>query len=251
MKQHGLGIVRVAMMLVGIMLVGSVGSVQAQAQPAATGPAVRSVTVSGTGRVSAQPDVATITIGVQTDAAQASAALTQNSEQMQALIKTLEEGGVDKKDIQTQAIQLYTPDQQAVEPMPAETRGVTQTVGGGYRAINLVEVRVRDLSKVGALIDQAVQAGGNQIQGIRFELSDPQAALDQARQAAWEDAQHRAEQWAELTGAKLGEVLTINEYQSAIPYAADSSLMRGAASVPVEPGTQTIQVDVQVSWQLE
>jgi uncharacterized protein YggE len=96
-----------------------------------------------------------------------------------------------------------------------------------------------------------VQAGGNQIQGIRFELSDPQAALDQARQAAWEDARHRGEQWAKLTGATLGDVLTINEFQSAIPFAADSSLVRSAVSVPVEPGTQTIQVDVQVSWRLE
>jgi uncharacterized protein YggE len=237
-------------------------AVHAQTVPPAAEPP-RSVTVSGTGRVSSEPDVAVITIGVETNAEDAGTALAQNNEQMQALIETLQAAGVAEEDIQTQSIQLYSPDQTFGPPPPPqpeesgerapETEETEPAMAAGYRAINLVEVRVRNLAQVGELINQAVQAGGNQIQGIRFELSDPQAALEQARQEAWEEALQKAEQWAELTGDELGEVLTINEYQSAIPYAAESALARGGdiAAVPVEPGTQIVQLDVQVSWRLE
>jgi uncharacterized protein YggE len=202
--------------------------------------------------------VAVITIGVETNAEDAGAVLAQNNEQMQALIDTLEGAGIAAEDIQTHSIQLYSPDAQtfgtqgATQEAPPDTASGERGPATGYRAVNLVEARVRDLAQVGAVIGQAVQAGANQIYGIRFELSDPQAALDQARQEAWDEALHKAEQWAELTGAALGEVLTINEYQSPIPYAAESALARGApADVPVEPGTQTIQLEVQVSWRLE
>jgi uncharacterized protein YggE len=252
MKLHVLGVLLLVVAVLSGITTLPANNAQAQAQPPAASEPPRSVTVSGAGRVSVQPDVAVVNIGVETTAEEASAALAQNNEQMQALLDTLQSAGVASEDIQTQTVQLYSPNMEPMQPPPAETRGAEQPQSAGYRALNLVEVRVRDLTQVGNLIDQAVQAGGNQIHGIRFELSDPQAALDQARQEAWNEARHKAEQWAELTGAALGEVLTINEYQSAIPYAAESTLVRGAAAdVPIEPGAQTVQVDVQVSWRLE
>jgi uncharacterized protein len=240
----------VALLLSACLLV-PVGHTYAQAQPPAAAPLPRSLTVSGSGAVNVQPDVAVITIGVETTAEEASTALAQNNEQMQALLEALQSAGVAEEDIQTQTVQLYSPQMEPTPP-PTATNNTQQPPSSGYRAINLVEARIRDLSQVGDLVDQAVQAGSNQIRGIRFEVSDPEAALDQARQEAWNEALHKAEQWTELSGATLGEVLTINEYQSVVPYAAESAFAADtAAGVPVEPGTQTIQVDAQISWRLE
>lgn len=252
MRQKVLSIRLIAAALLSLAVSAPAYTAQAQAQPPAAAEPPRSITVSGSGQVSVQPDLAVITIGVETNADEAGAALTQNSEQMQALLTTLEEAGVPSEDIQTQALQLFSPDQQPPQPAPAAESAPADAQSASYRAVNLVEVTVRDLSQVGELIDQAVQAGGNQIQGIRFDISDPQAALDQARQAAWNDVRHKAEQWAELTGATLGDVLTINEFQSNIPFAAEAAFAPSAGmAVPVQPGTQRVMVDVQISWRLD
>ncbi|MEZ4727217.1 MAG: SIMPL domain-containing protein [Caldilineaceae bacterium] len=230
------------------------GIVLAQAQPPVTDEeAPRSINVSGTGSINAQPDTAVVSLGVETQAEEAGAALTQNNEQMQALLDTLSEAGIAEEDIQTQTVRLQPQYAQAEPTAPqAGTRAVIPEIIG-YVATNTVEVRVRELSTVGELLDAAVQAGGNQIQGIRFELSNPTDALDQARQAAWQDALHKAEQLATLADATLGAVLTISEFsQTPIPLAQDTAVLRGAAeaAVPVQPGTQQIQVNVQVTWRL-
>lgn len=213
----------------------------------------RTVNVSGTGVVNAQPDLAVVTLGVETQAEAAAAALAQNSEQVQALLDTLTAAGVAEEDIQTQTVRLQP--QYAQPPDPNQPQASDQPTTPeiiGYVATNTVEARVRDLNSVGEVLDAAVQAGANQIQGIRFDLSDPTAVLDQAREAAWQDARRKAEQLAALADAALGPVLTISEFsQTPIPLAQDVTALRAAeAAVPVQPGTQQVQVNVQVTWQL-
>jgi uncharacterized protein YggE len=101
------------------------------------------------------------------------------------------------------------------------------------------------------LLDTAVQAGGNTIQGIQFEISNPGQVLDQARQAAVEDAQHKAEQLTSLLDTQLGEVLTIDETsQIPLPIIKETAAMDQMATVPIEPGTQSLRVDVEVTWLL-
>lgn len=208
----------------------------------------RTVSVSGTGQVSATPDLAIFSLGVQTQAEEASAALAQNSEQMQAVIDTLKEAGVASEDIQTQVIQL-SPRYEQPTPQTGAQQGPPELVG--FVASNIVEVTVRELDSLGDLLDTAIQAGGNQIQGIRFQVSDPANLYDLAREAAWEDAMHKAEQLAELSNSTLGMVLTINE-SSRTPRPVMESAVRtsAAAAVPIEPGTQTIEIDLQVTWLL-
>jgi uncharacterized protein YggE len=204
----------------------------------------RAVSVTGNGQISAQPDTAVVTLGVQTEAKEAATALTENSQQMQALVNVLKEAGLAAENIQTQAFRLYPRYEQA--PSNDGQRDLV-----GYRATNVVEVRMRDLDAVGETLDAAVQAGGNRIEGIRFEVSDPAAYLDQAREAAWEDAQHKAEQLADLAGAELGEVLTINESgRGPQPIVEQAVMADTAAAVPIEPGSQTIEVDLQITWNL-
>ena len=207
----------------------------------------RTISVSGTGRVQATPDQATIVIGVETKSDTASAAMSDNNTSMQALISALTASGISRQNIQTQNLQLYPRYQQN---QPANQQAAPQIIG--YTAVNTVQVTVTNLDNIGETIDAAVQAGGNRIQGINFDLSDPVAALDQARTEAMRDAQHKAEQLVSLTDSSLGMVLSISEFSSTPPPMVRSSLqMDAAAAVPVEPGSQTIEVNVQVTWLLE
>lgn len=220
-------------------------SASVQAQTPTTQP--RTVSVIGIGQVNSQPDNAVIVLGVQTQAETASQALTRNSAQMQVLIRSLRQGGVQSADVQTQTIQLQPQYQQ-----PASSSGDQTGQLIGYIATNTVEVRVRDLDKLGSLLDAAVQAGGNTIQNIRFEVSDPAKQLDQAREAAMKDAKDKAEKLAALANAKLGPVYTISEYsQTPLPFFSPSVAAAEQAAVPVQPGTQTVEVEVNVSWYLE
>jgi uncharacterized protein YggE len=208
------------------------------------------ISVSGTGKINAQPDIAVATVGVETQATTASQALSQNNQQMSAVVNALTQAGVAAADIQTQVVQLVPIYQQ---PQPAQTTPMTPTLPTliGYTATNLVQVTVRKLDTLGSLLDAAVEAGGNQIQGISFELSDPSAALDQARQAAWSDAQHKAQQLAGLADVQLGKVLSITESTPGpIPF-IQRAAVSSAAAVPIQPGTLTIEVDLQVTWLLQ
>lgn len=224
----------------------------AQQPPIGPEPQARSVTVSGSGQINVQPDVGVVVVGVQTEAAEAGNVLAQNNEQMQAVIDALTEAGVAEDDIQTQTVQLQPirpvppPDQPF--PSPEMTQAMTPT---SYIATNLVEVRVREVEDLGSILDTAVQAGANRVESIRFEVSDPLQALAQARDAAWEDARQKAEQLAGLADAELGEVLMINE-AATLPFPAIERVAAFdvAAAVPVQPGTQMVGVNIQVTWRL-
>jgi hypothetical protein len=163
---------------------------------------------------------------------------------MQALVDVLKNADIVAENIQTQAVRLSP----RYEQKPG---GEGQYELVGYTASNMVEVRLRDLEAVGGILDAAIQAGGNRIEGIRFEVSDPATYLDQAREAAWNDAQHKAEQLARLAGAALGEVLTISESgHGPQPIVERPMAAEAAAAVPIEPGSESIEVDLQVTWLL-
>ncbi|RPI82986.1 MAG: DUF541 domain-containing protein [Chloroflexi bacterium] len=213
------------------------------AQEAAPG----SVTVSGTGTAQASPDVAFVTVGVQTEAEEASAALAQNNEQMDQLIAALTEAGIAREDIQTQFFQLY-PQYQG----PTTPEGQPEL--SGYVAVNTVQVRVENLSELGNLLDIAVEAGGNLIQNVRFEISDQDALLEQAREEAFNNARSKAEQLAGLAGSELGSVISINESGISQPFPlglGGGDVTAEQAAVPIEPGSQTVSASIQVTWRLE
>jgi uncharacterized protein YggE len=208
----------------------------------------RTLHVSGTGETLAQPDAAVVTLGVTTEAKEAGDALKANSAQMAAVIDALKDAGVDAKDIQTQTIRLSPRYER-----PAPRAGVTPPAElVGFVATNIVEVRVRRLADLGDMLDAAVDAGGNQIQGIRFEITDRSELYDQAREAAWMNALSKAEQLAALAGAELGPVVTISESsRTPIAYAERSMAFAADAGVPVEAGTESVQISLQVTWSLQ
>lgn len=206
----------------------------------------RTLSVSGSGTASGRPDAAVVTLGVETEAEEAAAALSLNNEQMQALIDALTGVGIAEENIQTQVVRLQ-PRYQQPEP---QAQGTLELVG--YRAINLVEVRVEELDSLGEILDAAVQAGGNRVENIRFEITDSADLEDQAREAAWNNALHKAEQLAELAGAELGPVLTIGETgQPPRPIVEQAVGGQAEAAVPIQPGTQDVQIDIHVTWTLQ
>ncbi len=224
------------------VLVLTACSMGPEVSPAMDGDAQRTVSVSGDGEAQATPDVAVVRLGVETEADQAATALSQNSDRMNMLVEVLKASEIDTEDIQTERVQ--------VQPRYAQVDGEQEPRLVGYVATNVVEVRVRQLSALGDLLDAAVEAGGNRIEGLRFEFSDPAPMMARAREAAWQDAATKAEQLAALAGMDVGSVVSINE-SSHLPRPVVLERAESMdARAPIEPGTQSVNVSLQVSWQL-
>jgi uncharacterized protein len=202
----------------------------------------RTVTVSGTATIKAKPDEAVVSLGVQTQANTAQTALADNAVKMTALIASLTDKGIAKDDIATSYVSIY--------PMYGNN-GMDIT---GYQVVNQVDVTLRDISKVGAVIDDAVKAGANLSNGITFKLSDENQGVNQALADAVANARSKAESLAGAGDAQLGQVVTIQEgspaYAPPIYYGRDMAASAGAASTPIQPPTLETQVSVTVTWTL-
>ncbi len=217
-----------------------------QAQEQTAGPErQRTISVSGHGRVSTNPDQARIILGVQTEAETAEQALSQNNQQMQRLLTALKDAGIAEQNIQTQGIRLQP---RYDEPRPP---GTEQPRLRGYLASNTVEVRVENLDRLGSVIDEAVKAGANNVAGIRFEVSQRSELLDRARAEALQDAQRKARHLASLANVELGEILSISDSsRGPQPGVSRELAVQGAAAVPIEPGTETLEAEIDVTWAL-
>lgn len=206
-------------------------------------PISRTVSVTGNGVITGTPDQATIYVGVRTDATTSAEALTDNNEQMTALINTIKASGVAARDIQTSDFSIYPRYNDG-------TNGELRVVG--YEVSNSVHITVRDLTKLGTILDAAVRAGGNQVSGISFGFSDPAALVEQAREQAVNNARANAEQLATLTDADLGAVITISEgiNNYPTPIYRDTMAQAEMSVVPIESGQSAVNVTVSVTYEL-
>jgi uncharacterized protein YggE len=211
-----------------------------------TQPPQRTITVTGTGKVTLTPDIAYISIGVHTENASAKQAVSENSTQVQAVIVAIKGFGVADKDIQTTDFSV-NPQQQT------DVNG--KVTGVIYAVDNTVYVTVRDLSKLGDLLDSTVNAGANNINSIQFDVADKTAALSQARQAAVADASKQANELTKATNVTLGDVQTISYYDSTAPvtvqYSRSAVAAPMAASVPVQAGSMQIYTTVTIVYGLK
>ena len=205
-----------------------------------TGGSGRTVTVTGSATIRSAPDEAVVTLGVQTQAPTAQGALQQNASRMNDVMKAILGDGVKPADIATAWVNLY----------PNYDSGGTAIVS--YSAQNQVNVTVRDLSNVGSIIDDAVDAGANLSNGIQFQLSDQNQGVERALAEAVANARGKAEALASAGDASLGSVVTITEGTAPqyppIPFAADAG--RAEASTPISPPTLETEVTVTVVWSL-
>jgi uncharacterized protein len=189
------------------------------------------ITVSGTASMTTVPDTATISFGAVTQASTASAALSSNSAAAEKMIAALKRAGIDAKDLRTEIVSLA----------PRTSDAGDQILG--YTATNTVSARIRDLGRAGAVIDAAVAAGANTVQGPSLEPGDVQGLYRQALERAVGDARAKAQALASAGGLTLGSISSMTEGQTAIPYASGDAK---TAAAPIEPGTQDITASVTV-----
>lgn len=175
------------------------------AAPAVAEDARRRITVVGKGSVEAIPDMATIAMGVISEAKTGATAMSQNSDILTEVMTQLNDAGLNARDIQTSNLSL--------SPRWGKTQSNSngQRDVAGFVASNTVTVRVRDLDKLGAVLDAVVQNGANKFNGLNFGLQEPQPAQDAARKAAVADALRKAQLYALAAGVTLGDVMTISD----------------------------------------
>jgi uncharacterized protein len=210
-------------------------------------PPQRIINVTGSGQVYLTPDVAYINIGVHTSADTVGDALKQNNSQATAVASSLKELGVDPKDIQTNAFNVYP--QQQFGPQGE----VLKTT---YAVDNTVFVTVRDLSKLGQILDVVVQNGANAINGITFDVLDKTKALSQVRQMAVADARAQAQQLADAAGVKLGNLISLNVSSSGAPvpvFGGKGGVAANAASAPVSvsAGQMVLSMDANLAYEIK
>jgi uncharacterized protein YggE len=205
----------------------------------------RTITIQGTGSVKAAPDKVSMSAGVESQAPTAKEALAKNAAAMTKVVETLEAAGIDPKDIQTTTFTVRPRYDTSDDGKPPRIIG--------YSVIHSVFVTTHDLDKLGTILDQLVTAGANAIGGITFDIDKPEEKQNEARKLAMKDAVAKAKLYVEAAGAELGPVMTIVEQGGYIPRSGGPMMAEATASkpVPIEPGTENIDIEVQVTWELK
>jgi len=215
------------------------------APAAAADEPVRRMTVTGTGEVSGRPDMADVTVGVETDAETARAGLDANNAAMTRVMAAMADLGIAEKDLQTSGFSINPRYEQ--KPNSNEPPRLV-----GYQVRNQLHVAVRDLDKLGQVLDAAVTQGSNRIDGLAFGFAAPESMLDEARKRAVADARRKAQIYAEGLDLKLGSILSVDEAGGGgPPRPMFARALAAAPAVPIAAGESTLQVQVNVVWQIE
>ena len=212
----------------------------------------RTMTLTGTGMATGEPDIATLSAGVRTQGKTAREALSANSEAMSSVMSGMEALGIEKKDIQTSDFAVR-PLYQRYDSRPGEggVRPPPKIVG--YEVSNLVSVTVRDLDRLGEALDTFVTLGANELHGVNFGFEDPNPLRDKAREEAVKDALDTANLLTNAAGIKLGRILTMSESGYAPPQPMGKAMRMEAASmdVPVASGELSVSASVTITFELE
>ncbi len=233
-------------MLLAVVL-ASGASMTAHAQssaPAAIASDGTLLSVSTQAEATRVPDVATLSAGVVTQASDANAALRANSEQMAKVVAAIRAAGIAARDVQTSGISVQPQYRYAENQPPVIT---------GYQASNTVTLKVRDIAKLGKVLDTLVAQGANQVNGPSFEVDQPEEAFDEARIAALRKAEARAQTYAKALGLRVRRVVSISEgggFAQPRPMMRAMAMGSVAAAPPVSPGETTLSVNLEVVFEL-
>jgi hypothetical protein len=206
--------------------------------------------VNGEGKVTAVPDVAILSAGVQAQALTVADAQSQAAAAMDKVMTALKNGGVATKDIQTQNFNITR--------LTRWDDTKQQEIITGYQVSNTVTAKIRDVNKAGEVIDAVAAAGGDltRINSISFTIDNPATYQAQARQKAVADAAAKAKQLADAAGVKLGKpvYITENSYAPGPIYRDVGAKAEGAPSVPttpISPGELDVIINVQIAYGLD
>ncbi len=231
--------------LIGVAMYNQVKpeyTLRSDAQPA-------QISVSGEGKVSAVPDIAMLSFGVTTGRVpSAKTAMETLSKKMNAIVDAVKKQGVEDKDITTQQLSLN----------PVYDYTQSGQVPRGFEASQSLQVKVRDLDKIGTILGVVTDAGANQAGGVSFTIDKPEQLQAQARSEAIKQAQDKAKVLADQLGVKLGKIMQFSEggnYGSPVPMMLRSDAMGKSAvesgPVPVPVGEQEIQSNVTLTYGIE
>jgi uncharacterized protein len=208
-------------------------------------PQIRTLAVSGSAQASLLPDIAHISIGVQTQNEDAEDALAENSANAQEIIDALKVLGVSERDIRTSNFNIYPSMQYNRD---GELQGIL------YIVSNTVNVTLRDIDRIGQILNASVSAGANQITGIQFDIEDKEAALTEARKTAVDNAREMAQELAAAAGVSLGPIQSLNVSGGGVPGPIFPPTFRGmesaAMDVPIAAGDINITVEVSVVYEI-
>jgi uncharacterized protein len=238
--------------LAGVWLWGQVSSpAVAQSSSEAVYSPAQTITVIGQGSIRVEPDIARVSIGVETSSETVTEGVADNEAQMQAILAALEDAGIEAKDVQTTNFSISL--DRYPEPMPRVEGSEEGQAAPVYRVSNMVNVTIRDLEKVGDVLDAVIEAGANNIWGVSFTLEDPSVAQADARIEAIADARQRAQALAELSEVALGPVMSISEVISGNSFPVVTMLERAAVADggSISPGELEITYQVQVAYFIE
>jgi hypothetical protein len=207
---------------------------------------VQGISVSGTGEASGAPDLALVELGVSAEGKTVKEARDTAATAMNDVLDALKGDDVAEKDVQTRQFRI--------EPEYQYPDGKQELIG--FRVTNIVEAKVRDLDRVGEVIDDVAKAGGDivQVQGLSFTIEKPEDLRAQARQEAMADARARAEGLAELAGVKLGKPISVTESAVAPPTAFREAApmgQGGGEATPIQAGELEVSVTVDVLFAIE
>lgn len=204
------------------------------------------ISINGEGLVKAKPDMATVQVVVDVSNKNVGEAQSDAATRMNNVMAKLKEQGVADDDIKTSQFAIY--------PQYDYTPGREQGTLVGYRVVNGVAVTIKQLDKVGKVLDAVVAAGATRVDSVAFSIADPTPLQSQARAAAVKQARTRAEELAKAAGVSLGKVTSISESTAgAIPEFASmtKAAALGAGDTPITPGSLEIRVNVQVNYAIQ
>jgi uncharacterized protein len=235
----------------GVLLLATLllaGAAMAQTAPVAT-PMISSdgtmLSVSAQAEARQVPDVATLSTGVVTQASDANAAMRANATQMDKVMAAIKAAGIADRDIRTSGINLNPQYKYVENQSPTIT---------GYQASNTVDIKVRDLSRLGKVLDALVASGANQVNGPSFEIDQPEPVYDQARRDALEKAQARAQMYAKALGLRVRRIVSIDEgggYRPPMPMPMMAmSRAKAESDTAVAPGETTLSANLNVVFEL-
>ena len=230
-----------ATLLAAFAMTAAPATALAQAAPASDGTLL---SVSSRADARKAPDIATFSAGVVTQAADGNAALRQNAEQMNRVLAAIKAAGVADKDVQTSGISL-NPQYRYEENQPPRITG--------YQASNTVNVKLREVAKMGKVLDALVASGANQVNGPSFGIDDPEPLYDRARLDALKAARARAETYAGALGVRVRRIVSISEGGAAMPSPMPRMAMMKAEaydSTPVAAGESSVSVNLDVVFEL-
>ncbi|MBI1866313.1 MAG: SIMPL domain-containing protein, partial [Candidatus Staskawiczbacteria bacterium] len=203
------------------------------------------VTVTGEGKVFIKPDVALVSLGVETESKKSIDAVNKNNEKMNAIIKAIKDLGVDEKDIKTSAYNLY----------PVYDYTDTGRIFRGYFLDQQVSVKIRDLNKTSDILDKATSEGANNIGDLQFTVDDLEKVKTEARAKAIEQAKEKAIVLTNQIGKKIVKLINIYEDYQPLPYSAYGggvgiNAEKEVFAPDIQPGQSEISITVNITYRV-